>query len=212
VKNALVSDFDGTITRYDFYLLIRKLCMSESAPDYFESYRTGQLTHFDAMAAYFSHAPDSEAALEKMLTLTEPDPDFVQAASTLNAASWDLIIVSAGSNWYIERILQSLGVEAVVHSNPGQIQKGHGLVIERPTGTPFFSAEVGIDKSAVVNDALNRYEQVAFAGDGPPDLEPCLLVEPRFRLARGYLAEELRRRQEQFQEFCSWADILRSLV
>jgi 2-hydroxy-3-keto-5-methylthiopentenyl-1-phosphate phosphatase len=212
VRNALVSDFDGTITRRDFYLLIRERYMAESAPEYFELNRAGQMSHFEAMAAYFTHAPDDEAALQEMMDLTEPDPCFVPTVSTLQAASWDLIIVSAGSHWYIERILRNLGVEAVVHSNPGHIRKGQGLVIERPSGTPFFSAEVGIDKAAVVRDALGRYEQVAFAGDGPPDLEPALLVPPRFRFARGYLADALRSRQEPFQEFHSWSEIARSLA
>jgi len=186
--------------------------MPASAPEYFERYRTGQLTHFEAMASYFSHAPENEAALQELLDRSEPDPGFVDAASILNAASWELIIVSAGSSWYIERILRRLRVEAVVHSNPGQIRKGHGLVIERPAGTPFFSAEVGIDKSAVVRNALGRYDQVAFAGDGPPDVEPSLLVRPSFRFARGYLADELRRRREPFREFSCWSEIVRSLV
>ena len=212
MRNALVSDFDGTITRRDFYLLIREMHMPASAPNYFELYRTDHLSHFEAMASYFSHAPDDEVALQKLLDRTEPDPGFVDAVSTLNAASWELTIVSAGSSWYIERILRNLGVEAVIHSNPGQIRKGHGLVIEQPLGTAFFSAEVGIDKSAVVRAALGRFEQVAFAGDGPPDVEPSLLVEPRFRFARGYLADELRRRREPFQEFSRWSDIVRSLV
>ena len=186
--------------------------MSESAPDYLELWRAGQLSHFEAMASYFSHAPEDESALQELIDLTEPDPSFVYAVSDLRAASWDLIVVSAGSSWYIERILRALGVEAVVHSNPGQIQKGHGLLIERPSGTSFSSAEVGIDKAAVVRDALERYEQVAFAGDGPPDLEPSLLVPPRFRFARGYLADALRRRREPFQEFHAWSDIARALI
>ena len=212
MKNALVSDFDGTITRRDFYLLIRELYMPESAPEYLELWRAGQLSHFDAMAGYFSHAPEEETALREMLAMTEPDPHFVSAVSALKAASWELIVVSAGSSWYIERILRELGIEAVVHSNPGQIREGRGLALERPSGVPFFSAEVGIDKAAVVRDALGRYEQVAFAGDGPPDLEPSLLVPPRFRFARGYLADELRRRQEPFREFSSWSEIVRCLL
>jgi 2-hydroxy-3-keto-5-methylthiopentenyl-1-phosphate phosphatase len=212
VRNALVSDFDGTITRRDIYLLIREMHMPASAPDYFERYRTGQLTHFDAMASYFSHAPEDEAALQELLDRAEPDPGFVDAVATLNAASWDLIIVSAGSSWYIDRILRKLGVNAVIHSNPGQIRNGRGLVIEPPVGSPFFSAEVGIDKSAVVRNALGQFQHVAFAGDGPPDVEPSLLVPPHFRFARGYLADELRRRREPFQEFSEWSEIACSLV
>ena len=33
-----------------------------------------------------------------------------------------------------------------------------------------------------------RYDRVAFAGDGPPDIEPALLVPADMRFARGALA------------------------
>lgn len=212
MNNVLVSDFDGTITRVDFYLLIQQRHMAKSEPDYLELYRAGKMSHFRAMASYFAHAPHEEAELEEMLRLTEPDPAFVSTIEALRAASWDLIVVSAGSDWYIERILRDLGVEAVVHSNPGRIQEGHGLVIEQPSGAPFFSAEVGVDKAAVVRDAQSRYERVSFAGDGPPDVAPSLLVPPGLRFARGYLADELRRRDEGFREFHSWSDIRQALT
>jgi 2-hydroxy-3-keto-5-methylthiopentenyl-1-phosphate phosphatase len=48
--------------------------------------------------------------------------------------------------------------------------------------------------------ALRAAEVVAFAGDGPPDLEPALRVRPDLRFARG-LAEALRVRGEAFQPF-----------
>jgi 2-hydroxy-3-keto-5-methylthiopentenyl-1-phosphate phosphatase len=53
---------------------------------------------------------------------------------------------------------------------------------------------------------------VAFAGDGPPDLQAALLVPPGLRFARGGLAEELRARGEAFQPFSRWSEIARELV
>jgi hypothetical protein len=47
-------------------------------------------------------------------------------------------------------------------------------------------------------DALNRSDRVAFAGDGRPDLKPALAVRPQSRFARGWLAEALSERSEKF--------------
>ncbi len=210
--NALVSDFDGTITRNDFFMLLWQRYVPPAAPDYFAQYRAGRRSHFDAMAAYFSHAPTDSSVLDALLRATEPDPGFKSGAERLASAGWDLIIVSAGSSWYIQRILDAAGVSATVHSNPGRIVEGHGLVIEKPIGSPFYSDEVGIDKCAVVRDALSRYDHVAFAGDGPPDIDPALLVRADLRYARSFLAEELERRGEPYQKFGTWSEIVSCLL
>jgi 2-hydroxy-3-keto-5-methylthiopentenyl-1-phosphate phosphatase len=211
--NALISDFDGTITDHDFFALIANRHMPASTPDYFEQYRAGKLSHFEAMAAYFSHAPaEDAAAIEALLRDTRPDPQLQEGAAMLRRAGWELIVVSAGSSWYIERILGAAGITATIHSNPGRLVPGRGLVLEHPHGSPFFSEEVGVDKAAVVRDALSRYEDVAFAGDGPPDVQPALLVKPERRFARRYLAEELLRRSEHFLPYGQWSEVAWTLA
>jgi 2-hydroxy-3-keto-5-methylthiopentenyl-1-phosphate phosphatase len=212
VENALVSDFDGTVTRVDFYTLIAERYMPQPPTDFLELYRQGQMSHFDAMASYYAHAPADEDSLAALLRDTEPDSQLADAVARLAAASWELILVSAGSTWYIDRILAAAGVHATVYSNPGRIEPGRGLILERATAAPFYSADVGVDKAAVVEDALSRYRKVAFAGDGPPDLEAALLVEPDLRFARGYLAEELRKRGEPFRAFERWSEIADALL
>ena len=150
--------------------------------------------------------------INDLLRQTAPDPDLRAAVQRLRNASWDVIIVSAGSSWYIDRILAAAGVEATVYSNPGRLEPGRGLVIEKPTGSPFFSDNVGVDKAAVVRDALARYRRVAFAGDGPPDVEPALLIAPELRFARAYLADELTRRGEAFRPFTRWFEVVEALL
>ena len=115
-----------------------------------------------------------------------------ESAALLQLAGWELWVVSAGSSWYVERVLRQAGVAASVYSNPGGLENGRGLVLD-PT-SPFHSASAGVDKSAVVRHALHIAETVAFAGDGPPDLQPALLVRPNLRFAREFLAKALRAR------------------
>ncbi|HWQ54311.1 MAG TPA: HAD-IB family phosphatase [Bryobacteraceae bacterium] len=210
MRSILISDFDGTITEHEFYALV--LARNSGVPDYFAELQQGRLTHFEAMAAVFSHAPSDQAALDEMLAAMHPDARFASAVDLLRQAGWELVIASAGSAWYIERVLRAAGVDATVHASPGRIEPGRGLVLEPPRNSAYYHPERGIDKEALVRDALERSDRVAFAGDGPLDLGPALMVEPRFRFARRWLARELRRRREPFHVFEHWPDIVGELL
>lgn len=213
MRKIFVSDYDGTITDQDFYLLIAERYIPEDTPDYFVQYREGRITHFEAMAAYFAFAPTEEQQLEELLTASQVDPDLGASAALLQRAGWELWVVSAGSSWYIERVLRRADVAATVYSNPGRLENGSGLVLEKPDpSSPYYSASMGVDKSAVVRHALHVADAVAFAGDGPPDLQPALLVRPDLCFARGFLAEALRERGETFQSFSCWSEIARKLT
>lgn len=209
----LVTDFDGTITANDFYLLVARQYMPRNAPDYWARYASGGLTHFEAMQEFFSHTPSDPVRLERLLDETGPDPQLAAAIARLRGAGWELIIASAGSDWYIHRLLGRAGITGVaVHANPGEIEPGRGLKLRLPEESPFFSADAGIDKAAIVRDARRRAGTVAFAGDGPPDVEPALLVEPALRYATGWLAAELKRRGEPFRPFRRWHEIAADLL
>lgn len=210
--SALVSDFDGTITDFDVYALIADRYMPRDYPDYFAEYRAGRITHFEAMQAFFHFAPTEQQAWDRLLRDTKPDPQLADCVRRLDANGWDLIIVSAGSSWYIERVLARAGVSATVHSNPGGIEEGRGLVLRLPEDSPFFSPQTGIDKAGVVRAALNRYKKVAFAGEGPPDIEPALLVAPSLRFARRFLAQALDARGEPYQPYRTWSEVVEALL
>jgi len=104
------------------------------------------------------------------------------------------------------KILNTIGVtHAQVHSNPGRIVPGKGLQLDDLTRD--------VDKAGIVRTAQAKYANVAFAGDGPPDLAPALFVIPELRFARRYLADELRQRGEPFRPFESWSrDVVRCLL
>jgi 2-hydroxy-3-keto-5-methylthiopentenyl-1-phosphate phosphatase len=213
MRKIFVSDYDGTITGEDFYSLLAERYIPREAPDYFAQYREGRITHFEAMAAYFAFAPTEEQQLEELLAASQVDPDLRASVALLERASWELWVVSAGSSWYIDRIFARAGVAVPVYSNPGRLENGRGLVLEKfdPSST-YHSPSIGVDKSAVVRHALRVAEKVAFAGDGPPDLEPALLVPPELRFARGFLAQALRERGEAFRPFSRWSEIARELA
>jgi 2-hydroxy-3-keto-5-methylthiopentenyl-1-phosphate phosphatase len=213
MRKIFVSDYDGTITDKDFYSLLAERYIPAGTPDYFAQYRDGRITHFEAMAAYFAFAPAEEQQLEELLEASQADPDLGASATLLQRAGWDLFVVSAGCSWYVERVLKRAGVAATVYSNPGRPENGRGLVLEKlDPSSPYHSTSVGVDKSAVVRHALHVAEIVAFAGDGPPDLQPALLVRPDLRFARGFLADALREHGQAFRPFSRWSEIARELA
>ena len=53
-RRILVSDFDGTMTRRDFYQLAVERLLPPDVPNYWAEYRAGRMTHFEALQAYFA--------------------------------------------------------------------------------------------------------------------------------------------------------------
>jgi len=211
-SRVLVSDFDGTMTRWDFYDLVRKQWPVPPDDDPWEQYLAGRLTHFEALAEIFARIRTDEATLLAVVDRMELDPALPAAARTLREHGWTITVASVGCEWYLLRLLQRAGLALEVHANPGEFSPAEGLRMRLPVTSRFFSPTTGIDKLAVVNNARRRGVEVAFAGDGRPDLEPALLVPPERRFARGWLADELRRRREAFHHFADWAEIARRLL
>jgi 2,3-diketo-5-methylthio-1-phosphopentane phosphatase len=210
-RKVLVSDFDGTMTRRDFYQLVAERLLPPGTPDYWGEYRAGRLTHFDALNAYFAAAAPGEAALHQIARDMGLDPHLRDGVRRLRSAGWAVVVASAGCGWYIGRLFREAGVALEVHANPGTVEDGR-LVMELPRSSPVFSPTTGIDKPGVVRLAMTTHDVVAFAGDGPPDLEPALLVRPELRFATGYLAGELERLGEPFRRFEEWSEVARMLA
>ncbi len=210
--SALVTDFDGTLTRKDFYRLVVERFLPDDAPDYWGRYRSGTLSHFDALAGIFRHLDTSEEELLATVRDMELEPMLPELLGRLRAGGWHVIVTSAGCEWYIRYLLRLAGVELEVHSNPGHFEPGLGLVMERPVDSPFQSDDVGVDKAAVVRDALTRYEKVAFAGDGFPDLAPARLVRDDLRFARADLADAAGEAGLPFHPFERWREVAEAVL
>jgi HAD superfamily phosphoserine phosphatase-like hydrolase len=210
-RHTLVTDFDGTITRHDFFELALEHLVPEGTPDYFGEYLRGQRTLFDTLRDIFASIRAGEFEVLRVAEAAEPDPALAEAVVQLRLAGWEVVVASAGCAWYIHHILAKSGVCLEVHASPGQFETGRGLVMEAPAGSPYFSPTRGIDKAAVVRAALAR-GRTAFAGDSQPDLEAARPVEPGLRFARAGLAQALQEEGLTYRHFERWSDIARALA
>jgi 2,3-diketo-5-methylthio-1-phosphopentane phosphatase len=203
----LVSDFDGTMTRRDFYRLVVESLLPPDTPDYWGQYRAGAITHFECLRRYFAEIRASESEVLAVVARMELDPELPRAVAQLREAGWDVVVTSAGCDWYIRRLLGEAGVDIEVHANPGRFVEGRGLLLELPTDSPYLSQTHGIDKAAVVRQFLDKGCITAFAGDGFPDAAPCRLVPPSLRFAKDDLADVLRAEGLEFTPFKVWSEV-----
>ncbi len=211
-RHVLVSDFDGTMTKNDFFDLARRDLPSAADHDFWQDYVDGQITHFEALAGIFAAIRTDWNGIQGVLDRMELDPGLPDAVTRLRAAGWEILVASAGCGWYIHRLLDRAGVQLPVYANPGVFAPETGLVLSLPVDSPYFKRETGIDKSALVRAALARDPRAVFAGDGRPDLAPSNLVQPARRFARGWLAHHLDKLGEPYHPFETWSQIADALL
>ncbi len=208
----LVSDFDGTMTRYDFYDLVCREFPGISAGDFWKQYEEGRITHFEALRSIFASIRCPKKRLVEIIDRMVIEPGLREAVLDLRQKGWSVVVASAGCDWYIKRLLRSIDVSITVHANPGTFSPDKGLLVTAPERSPFFSRDLGVNKVAVVRDALKRSAHVAFAGDGRPDLAPALLLPPAGRFAKNWLAKRLREIDEGFHPFVQWSEVAQALT
>jgi 2,3-diketo-5-methylthio-1-phosphopentane phosphatase len=216
-RNCLVSDFDGTFTKREFYELVIERHPPGDIGHFWEAYAAGRITHFDALAGIFARIRCSEEELRALTGAMQPDARSAEALRTLAAAGWDVVLVSNGCEWYIEQVLARLGLidaglAPPVYACPGHFIEGRGLIMERPPRSEWFRAGYGVDKRLLVEHLQRRYERVAFAGNGSPDREAALAVAPELRFARGWLARRFTADGVPFQRFDGWAEVAGALA
>ena len=209
---VLVSDFDGTMTRFDFYRQALARLVPPGMPDYWEDFLAGRITHFTALQRIFTQIQRPEAEVVAAVQAMELDPALADAVSLLHLAGWEVRVASAGCAWYIRRLLADAGVTLRIDANPGEYDPAHGLRMQLPVDSPYYSPTTGIDKTRLVQAVVDSGARVAVAGDGRPDLPALLLAQPQDRFARGWLAAHCREQGIPFHPFDRWSEIARVLV
>ncbi|WML50693.1 MtnX-like HAD-IB family phosphatase [Neobacillus sp. PS3-34] len=178
-KWAFVSDFDGTISNKDFYWIIIDKYFPQGK-DLFNRWKAGEIMDITFLQTVFSSIhQDEEQILDDILSIPidEYVPDFIKTVQTNGG---DFYILSAGTDYYIYHILKKYGIKNVkVFSNEGFF-KEKNVHMKLDAYSPHYSERYGIDKSKVVQELKEEYEQVHFIGDSEPDSYPALFADVTF--------------------------------
>ncbi|WP_175989424.1 MtnX-like HAD-IB family phosphatase [Bacillus sp. Marseille-Q1617] len=182
-KWAFVSDFDGTITKKDFYHIVIEKYF-EDGKKLYKQWKSEEIKDIDFLAAVFSSIDQEEDIIIddiKSIEIDEEVPSFIRKVQKSNG---DFFILSAGTDYYIHHLLNHHGVEGVkVFSNEGYY-KDKNVHLNIDSGHPHYSERYGIDKEKVITELKKEYEKVYFAGDSEPDSHPAKAADLTFAFSQ----------------------------
>ncbi|WP_341356437.1 MtnX-like HAD-IB family phosphatase [Rossellomorea sp. y25] len=210
MKNwAFVSDFDGTISKKDFYHLILEKYFVEGQ-DLYKQWKSGEIKDIEFLSQVFTSINQEENQIIDDIHSLEIDeyvPSFIRK---VQAQGGDFYILSAGTDYYIHHILQQHEITNVkVYSNEGYY-KEKNVHMNIDPGHPHHSARYGIDKSKVLTDLKKEYETIYFAGDSEPDSHPAKVADVTFAMKA--LQAILKENNTSFIEVNDFNDIDRYLT
>ncbi|WP_058485206.1 MtnX-like HAD-IB family phosphatase [Defluviitalea phaphyphila] len=208
-KFAFISDFDGTITKKDFYWHIIDKYMVEEGHALYKKWKRGELKDIEFLNLIFSNINKDKEQIYKDIIEIPMDSNVKSFIEFIKKSQGDFIIVSAGNLYYIDILLKYHGIENIkVYSNKG-VYKNRGIHFELDPNYEFYSERYGINKGKIVKFLKKKYQKLYYAGDSEPDYEPSLLCNMRF--ATGSLVTLYEKNNISYIPFKNFNDIYQVL-
>lgn len=202
---AFISDFDGTLTKKDFYKILSEAYLKDEFSPRYKSWKSGEIKDREYLSYVFNNIKRSEAEILEDILNIPFDPSAKAFIEQVKGAGGDFIIISAGTSYYIDKILEKQNIEGVdVYSNKG-VFKDNGIYFDLDKNSEFYSDRYGIDKLIVIEKLKRNYRKVFYAGDSEPDLKPALVADLVF--AKGELVEFLKKEKKDFIEFEDFSEV-----
>ncbi|HEY8892783.1 MAG TPA: MtnX-like HAD-IB family phosphatase [Clostridium sp.] len=202
---AFISDFDGTLTKKDFYKMLSDTYYKKELEPIFKSWKNGEMKDREYLNYVFNNVHRNEVELHEDILNIAFDPAAKAFIERVKAAGGDFIVISAGTNYYIDKVLEKNNIEGVdVYSNKS-IFKDNGIHFDLDEQGEFYSDLYGIDKLIVLQKLKANYKKVFYAGDSTPDLKPALESDVVF--AKGKLVNLLKKEKKEFIEFENFSEI-----
>lgn len=200
-----ISDFDGTLTRKDFYEIAAKDFPPAKIKDLEEQWSSGKIGVFRFLELIFKSIGKSEEEIQRDMFTIPFEQGAKKVIEKVRTLGGRFVILSAGADYYIEKLLRHHGIDGIeIISNKGTYQDG-GIVLTTDRNSPYFSEISGIDKEKVVSSFKGKYEKIFYAGDGLPDFQAALSADVIF--ARSKLAELLENYGKEFIRYSDYGEI-----
>lgn len=211
-KRAFVSDFDGTISKKDFfyYVIDNHLGKDNIAP--WNSYKAGEITHVEALRQIFKKIRMSQSELKDFILSMPIEECFIDTVHYCHDNDIPFYIMSAGADYYIDTVVATLNIadKVKIIANKSIYDENGGItILPSDPQNLYYSENFGISKKIAVNVLKQEYETVIFAGDGVPDVEPASVADVVF--AKDYLLEKCRENNINAIPYKSYCEILRYL-
>jgi 2,3-diketo-5-methylthio-1-phosphopentane phosphatase len=210
-KVVLISDFDGTISKKDFfYMVIDNLLKDKKdALTPWQDYLSGKIKHIDALTGIFSQIHLTQQQLDNFISDIEIDSYFYDTAKYCMEKGIPFYICSAGTNYYIKkRISDTLSkYNITLISNDATYSQQDGMKLVAPEKDyPYYNSNTGISKQAIVQKLKDDGFFTVYAGDGKPDFKSAQIADVVF--AKDMLLELCEKENIKTKPFKNFNDIL----
>jgi len=195
----------GTLTKKDFYLILSEAYYKEELKPLFKKWKNGEMKDREYLGYVFNHVKRNEAQLDEDILNIALDPFAKEFIEKVKAAGGDFIIISAGTSYYIDKVLEKNNIKGVdVYSNKG-VFKDNGIYFDLDENSEFYSDDCGIDKLSVALKLRKKYKKIIYAGDSGPDLAPALISDLVF--AKSSLVNLLEDKKKEFIKFENFSQV-----
>jgi 2-hydroxy-3-keto-5-methylthiopentenyl-1-phosphate phosphatase len=181
MKIAVQIDFDGTVTEEDVSFLLLDTYVGSAWREHLEEYTSGKIPVGAFNKRVFGMMKADRQTMTDMV-LTSPRvkvrPGFRELIEYCAGKGYKIVIVSNGLRFYIEAILENLGVAGVngleIYAARNDFYPG-GVKVAYigPDGTEL---EAGF-KEAYTAVLIKRGYRVVYMGDGDSDIYPSRLAK-----------------------------------
>lgn len=208
-KFVFISDFDGTLTEKDFYKIITDEYLKEETKEMYKDWKNKKIKDVEYLGYVFGNIKRTEKEIYEDIMKIKLDCFASEFIKNIQAEGGDFIVVSAGTGYYIDKVLKNNGIEGVeVYTNKG-VFKDNGIHFVLDENSEFYSEIYGIDKMKVVKKLKGKYDKIFYAGDSEPDLKAALVADVVF--AKSELIDFLKQEDKKFIEFNDFNDIWKKL-
>ena len=194
-----ISDFDGTVTAQDFF----KQILLRYNPE--KIFNPSGKRGFELLKETLEGANLKQEEFEKEIAYIPMDPSFVNFCEFVKKTGGDVLILSTGSRYYIEKKLELEGFKNIkIIANEGFFED-EKFKFERNGNKNFKENIFGLNKEKVVLYYKNKYEKIVYAGDSYVDFKASCEADLIF--AKGNLAKILKMLKINFYEFNVFSDV-----
>ena len=205
---AVLSDFDGTITKADVAELILQRFTGDAWLPIEAEHRASRIGTREAVARQFALVrAGREEMLDFVRDTAEIDESFHDFARFCSARGIHLEIVSEGLDFYVDYLTKRWRIDVPYRTNRTHFT-ARGLEIAYPHEDATCRL-CGTCKLKRLFELRARGYRVTYIGDGDSDICPAIEADSVF--AKGHLAQLCRAEEIPFVPFESFDDVLREM-
>lgn len=205
---AVLTDFDGTITRTD----VAEAILEEFAPaswwEIEELHRARKIGTRESLARQFSLFRAKQAEVLRFVDEhVEMDETFLDFVAFCKERGVRLEIVSEGLDFYVRHLMRKWDLDVPVRTNHAVFEEGK-VRIEYPWSDATCTL-CGTCKLLRLFELRTQGHSIAYVGDGHSDL--CPAIEADILFAKAELAELCDEEEIGYVRFERFADVQRTL-